>query len=662
MHGYRMENEKIENLLNLALDATEEEREKSLELDVGYDSAARTWEVIVKFGGTTEELAAILQENFPEQYDNIRLTNLRNEYAILLLPDTLVEAVAALSQIEYMEKPKRLFFAVNNGKRASCITPLQVGGGSQPDGGTVQPGGDAARSIGGTTQPGGDAARSGGGTVQPDGGGSVLAGRDNLTGRNIIVAIIDSGIDYAHPDFRNAGGTTRILDLWDQTIPSGSVPNALVQSSEYLQAPEGYYLGTEFSREVINRALEQTSEQQRYAICPSRDVSGHGTHVAGIAAGNGRASEGRYRGVAYHSELLIVKLGVPREGGFPRTSELMQAVDYCLKKAVEYGKPLALNLSFGNSYGSHSGTSLIETYLNDMANYWKSSIVIGSGNEGAAAGHTSGQIRMGQTEVVELVVGGYETALNLQIWKSYADEMAVSLVHPNGSVIGPVQRIQGPQRFAVGNTQILLYYGEPSPYSPYQEIYFDFIPVYDFVDSGIWEIRLVPQRIVSGEYDMWLPAGGVLNAATGFLYPTEETTLTIPSTAAKVITVGAYDAHFGQLASFSGRGYTRETNQVKPDIAAPGVEITSCAPGGGYNTRSGTSMATPFVTGGAALLMEWGIVNGNDPYLYGEKMKAYLIRGARRDISLARGTAGGAMWPNPQLGWGTLCVADSLPV
>lgn len=665
-----MENEKIENLLNLALGATEEEREKSLELDVGYDSSARTWEVIVKFGGTTEELTAILKENFPEQYGNIRLTNLRNEYAILLLPDTLVEAVAALPQIEYMEKPKSLFFAVNNGKRASCISQLQVGGGNTSGGGAAAPGNTG---------------------ILRGGGVGSLPERDNLTGQKVIVAIIDSGIDYAHPDFRNADGTTRILDLWDQTIPSGSVrdvradkaqrngeeaeemqepgyleeteetqePGYLEEAEEaqepgYLQAPEGYYLGTEFPRDIINRALEQPTERQRFAICPSRDSSGHGTHVAGIAAGNGRALEGRYRGVAYNSELLIVKLGVPQEGGFPRTSELMQAVDYCLKKAVEYGRPLALNLSFGNNYGGHSGTSLIETYLNDMANYWKSSIVIGSGNEGAAAGHTSGKIRMGQTEEVELAVGEYEAALNLQIWKSYVDEMAVSLVHPNGTVIGPVQSIQGPQRFAVGNTQILLYYGEPSPYSPFQEIYFDFIPVYDFIDSGIWEIHLMPQRIVSGEYDMWLPAGGVLNAGTGFLYPTEETTLTIPSTAAKVITVGAYDARFGQLASFSGRGYTRETNQVKPDIAAPGVEITSCAPGGGYTTRSGTSMATPFVTGGAALMMEWGIVNGNDPYLYGEKMKAYLIRGAR-PLPILR------EYPNPQLGWGTLCVADSLP-
>lgn len=625
-----MNSEKIENQLNLALDATREEREKSLELDVGYDSAERTWEVIVKFGGTREELENLLRENFSQQYGRIRVTNLQNEYAILLLPESIVAEVAALPQIEYMEKPKSLIFAVNQGKQASCINPLQTEAGK----------------VG-----------------APGQGGGINPSWNDLTGFACIVAVIDSGIDYSHPDFRNEDGTTRILDLWDQTIPTGSVVDVRQQNGqEFLQAPTGYYLGTEFPREVINRALEQPTEQQRNAICPSRDISGHGTHVTGIAAGNGRASEGRYRGVAYGSELLIVKLGNPQTGGFPRTTELMQAVDYCMRKAEAYGRPIVLNLSFGNNYGGHAGTSLIETYLDDISNYWKSSIVIGSGNEGASAVHTSGIVRMGQEEVVEMAVSEYEAALNLQIWKDYADEIAVSIVHPNGRVVGPIQREQGTQRFTVENTQILLYYGEPSPYSPYQEIYLDFIPVSDYIDSGIWEIRLAPQRIVVGEYDMWLPAGGVLNAGTGFLFPIEETTLTIPSTAAKVITVGAYDARFNQPATFSGRGYTRATKQIKPDLAAPGVEITSCAPGGGYTSRTGTSMATPFVTGGAALLMEWGIIRGNDTYLYGEKMKAYLIRGAKRDAALARQLPSGSGWPNPQLGWGTLCVRGSLPV
>ena len=152
---------------------------------------------------------------------------------------------------------------------------------------------------------------------------------------------------------------------------------------------------------------------------------------------------------------------------------------------------------------------------------------------------------------------------------------------------------------------------------------------------------------------MWLPSGGVMNAGTGFLYPSEIRTLTIPSTSQKVISVAAYDSNTDSTAAFSGRGYTAWTKQVKPDLAAPGVDIVSAAPGGGYTARSGTSMATPFVTGSAALMMEWGIVRGRDEFLYGEKLKAYLIRGARQLQAVRE-------YPNPQLGWGVLCLRDSL--
>lgn len=623
-----MDNEKIENLLNLALDATPEERARSIELNVGFDEKEGIWEVVVRYAGEVSDIV----ESFPE----VSYVQLSNEYAILQIPQNQVEQVATLSEVEFMEKPKRLFFAVNQGKSASCINQLQIG-----------------------TE----------GAIAP-------TARNSLTGAGVIVGCIDSGIDYSHPDFRKQDGTTRIIALWDQTVPAGTVPipGQLVKkasegsivperkeegTTEYLQAPTGFLQGTEFTEEIINYALQQPTEQQRYQICPSRDTSGHGTHVIGIAAGNGRASEGRYRGVAYESPLLIVKLGTQQENALPRTSELMQAIDYCIKKAREYGLPLALNLSFGNNYGSHAGNSLLETYVDAMADNWKASIVIGSGNEGAAGGHTSGVVENNKTTEVEFVVSEYEAALNLQVWKNYQDEMAISLVHPNGRMVGPIRQIQGPQRFTVEGTEILLYYGEPVPYSRYQEIYLDFIPSENYIDAGIWRVRLVPQRIVQGTYDMWFPAGGALNEGTRFLRPSPETTLTIPSTASKAITVGAYDSYFNQYAPFSGRGYTWQTNQVKPDLVAPGVDITSCAPGGGYAVRTGTSMATPFVTGAAALLMQWGIGKGNDPYLYGEKLKAFLIKGAK---PLAGGSAQGFLkYPNPQLGWGTLCVAESLP-
>lgn len=579
-----MNDPKRENLLNLALDATPGEREQSLDLSVGFDEETRTWEVIVRHVG---DLTA-LERELPD----VQVTRLSNNYAILVVPEQQLEAVTAWEEIEYMEKPKRLFFAVRQGIQASCITPL----------------------------------------YQPDFG---------LSGASVLTAFLDSGIDYMHPDFRNEDGSTRIVALWDQTIPG--------------DPPEGFRIGTEYTRETINEALSQPTLAEAQRVCPSVDLSGHGTHVAGIGAGNGRASGGRNRGVAFGSELLVVKLGTPRAESFPRTTELMQGLDYVLRKAQELRRPVAVNISFGNNYGSHDGTSLLETFLSAAADNWKSSIVIGTGNEGTARIHTSGVLAEGREERVEFAVSPYETGLNLQIWKSYADEFAIRIRHPNGRSVGAIQQVQGTQRFTVGDTELLVYYGEPSPYSPYQEIYLDFLPAGDYIDSGIWSVELLPGRIVTGRFDMWLPSGGVLNPATGFLYPTEETTLTIPSTAAKAISVGAYDAYYDQPAPFSGRGFTRVTNLVKPDISAPGVNIESCAPGGGYAVRSGTSMATPFVTGGAALLMEWGIVRGNDPYLYGEKMKAYLIRGARQLPALRQ-------YPNPQLGWGALCVRDSIPV
>lgn len=280
------------------------------------------------------------------------------------------------------------------------------------------------------------------------------------------------------------------------------------------------------------------------------------------------------------------------------------------------------------------------------------------GNEGRSGGHTSGRLISDEQAAIELAVQERQTSFSIQIWKSYVDEIEISLITPSGVRVGPFQEVLGPQKFTVGQTQILLYYGEPSPYSTNQEIFIDLIPRDDYVVAGVWQIVLNAGDVVNGNYEMWLPAENVLNEGTNFLYPTPDTTLTIPSTASRIISVAAYDALTFTYADFSGRGPLAGMSDVqyqKPDIAAPGVNVRVVAAGGGFIEVSGTSFATPFVTGSAAILMEWGIVNKNDPFLYGEKIKAYLRRGAVKLPGYDR-------WPNAQLGYGALCVRNSLPV
>lgn len=280
-----MENQKAEALLNLAADATTEELKKAEELSVGYDEGKGIWEIIIKYSGTLEETKKLAET----------VVELQGGFAVVTVKKTNLEALLNLPEIEYAEKPKSLYFEVEEGRRVSCINVVQ----------------DAPLS---------------------------------LSGKGVLVAIVDSGIDYRHRDFRNQDGTTRILNLWDQT-GTGS-------------PPAGYHIGTEYTKTEIDAVLnsermtadEEVRGENRVLTV---DNSGHGTAVAGIAAGNGSSSEGIYRGAAPQSELLIVKLGQPRENGFPRTTELMQGLDYVIRKALEYRRPVAVNVSFGNTYGSH---------------------------------------------------------------------------------------------------------------------------------------------------------------------------------------------------------------------------------------------------------------------------------------------------------------------
>ena len=566
----------------------------NLALDMGYERVAADSGLYTGYdsGSNTWELIVKYTgdiQSVAKRYGASAVV-LLGGYAIVTLPQEHINEFADCAEVVYIEKPHRLFFSDRQALERSCVYYAW----SEPY---------------------------------------------SLSGEGVLAAVIDSGIDWKNTDFRNSDGSTRILKLWDQTVAP--------ESSGYAP-PEGYVVGTEYNRDVINLALSGDEAALR-SMNLSRDYSGHGTFVTGIAAGNGQGMAGSFRGVAFESELIIVKLGDSEQRQFPRTTRLMEAVNYCIMEAQKAGKPVVINLSFGNNQGSHDGTDLLSTYLNAASDVWKNVIVCGSGNEAGNGIHASGMLSGRKAESVELAVGEYESGFNLQLWKNYSDEYGVELIAPSGERSGNL-RTYGADRVSLDNTQVYVYYGQPTPYSRYQQLYFEFVPAGGYVTPGVWRIVLTPVRIVDGRYDLWLQESATLNEDTRFFSPSEETTLTVPSAAGKVITVGAYNSRTDAYADFSGRGYTRTNDNIKPDIVAPGVNIVSTAVNGGYPVRSGTSMAVPFVSGSAALLMQWGIVKRNDPYLYGEKVKAYLIRTARH--------LPGEPVPSKRTGWGALCLRN----
>lgn len=562
------QDEKFENQLNLALDLSEEERERSKDLDAGYDKETDQWEIIFRYAGTLDTI---------RWSDTTRIEPLSMGYAIAYIKEDELEAFGANEQVIYIEKPKNLLLSRQPSIAASCML-------------------------------------------------SVKNPPLSLTGRGVFVAVIDTGIDIFHPDFIDENGDTKIYALWDQTV-KGSPPKPFLNGNLY-------------TKEEINKVLH--SESGRYDF-RSRDRSGHGTHVASICAG--------INGVAPEAELIVVKLGDISKQGFPRTTQLMTALQYVIDTAIRENRPVAVNISYGHNYGDHRGNSLLETFVSQIAGQWKSSICIGTGNEGNSGRHKQGKITT-KTELILFDVAPFEQNLNLQIWKDFVDEFKIRLESPSG-ITYTIMDQQGKSQYTYKDTTVYVYNGYSTPYNVRQELYFSFIPMEgNYIESGQWKIEISPVNIKNGEYQMWLPVSAGSNPETRFLEPDKVFTLTIPSTARNVISVGAYDVRYQAYADFSGRG-DQKFCVDKPDLVAPGVGILAAAVGGGESVRSGTSMATPFVTGSAALLMEWGIVRENDPYLYGERMKGYLHRGARRLQGYDR-------YPNDEIGYGRLCVSESL--
>ena len=573
---------KISTELNLALNTPEDERDKALDLNVGYDPDEDEWELIIKYTG---ELGKIASDVGFTLY-----TELLGGYGVVVVGSSAIDALSKHPQIIFIEKPKSLHTErVGNitGFSQSCMN-------------------------------------------------EVTTGALNLTGRGIVVCVIDSGIDIMHEDFRR-DGSSKILEIWDQTQP-GNPPN-------------GYLIGSVYTRDDINSVVFGNESEAAAININTYDVSGHGTGVASVVTA-----------CVPEADLLIIKLAETfgtNAGGFPRTTTLMLGIDYAVRRSMTLNVPMVINLSFGNNYGDHASNSVLEDYIDTVSGLSRLVFVTGMGNDGNSGRHAELDLKNDRTqqnnqvEQVEFQVGNYEAGINLQVWKSYSDDIDIFMIIPDGRTIGPFNLYQEVMYYNLIDMNIRVINGYPTPINLNQETYISIIPKQEYIQSGIWKLVFVPRSINNGRVDVWLPVAGSTTSDVRFISPTVNTSMTIPATARNVISTGAYNPLTLTYASFSGRGYTAD-NEVKPDLTAPGVDIDVAAVGGGYVRVSGTSFAAPFVSAGAAMLMEWGIVMNNDPFLYGDKVKAYLISGARP-------LPGEVNLPNERIGHGALCVVDSLP-
>lgn len=531
-------------------------------------------ELIVKYTGDITRVAQEL---------NATVEILDQNYAIITLPVMEVPTLYGLPEIIYVERPKNLLFFLADSLRQSCITFVQSEFGF------------------------------------------------HLHGSGVLVGIIDSGIDYSHPDFRNPDGTTRIAYLWDQFLTG--------------TPPEGFAHGAEFTMDQINAALASPNP---LSVVPSQDTQGHGTAVSGIAAGNGRASNGLQVGVAPEATLIVVKLGNLGTQNFARTTEVMRAFKYIVTRAEELNMPVSINLSYGTNDGGHDGNSLFETYIDDITERWRTVASVATGNEGASGHHFSAVIKERESVRAEFVVSGSPQQVYLTLWKNFTDTFSYELISPGGKSTGVLSNLQTTTSATLDNVDITIFYGQPTHYTVAQEIYFLLQGQRGPIPAGFWTLVVTGTQVVDGSFNIWLPTIDVVANETTFLSPDVNITLTLPSTSSNVISVGGYNAVINVGADFSGRGFTRGNVYAKPDLVAPAVDITTARAGGGYDNFTGTSMAAPFVTGSAALMMEWGIVQGNDPFLYGQRVKAFLQRGATRDFLIT--------YPSQLWGWGTLCL------
>ena len=462
-----------------------------------------------------------------------------------------------------------------------------------------------------------------------------------LTGQDIILGFIDTGIDYTHPAFRRSDGNSRIYGLWDQTVQTGTPPYDL----EY---------GSVYTRQEINQAL---ALEDPYSLVPSQDEIGHGTALAGIAAGTA-LPENDFAGAAPQAMIAVVKLKPAKEylksffyvtGDAPayQMTDIMAGIRYLIRLSEELLKPLVICLGLGTSQGAHSGDSPLDSMLSVTNQFRGITGVSAAGNEAGRAHHYYGTaLNSTEYNAVEILVKEGTRGFCAELWGQPPEVYAVGFESPLGEVVQKIPpRLSYSENisFILENTKIFVSSEIIQTVSGSQLIFIRFTDP----TPGSWKIRVYTGNYNSGSYHIWLPITGFSNPDVTFLEPNPDTTITSPGTSLSVITTAAYNAYNNSLYLNSSRGYTR-TGQIKPDIAAPGVNVFAPAPRQRYTTITGTSAAAAITAGASALVMEWGMNRTPSRIFNSEEMKSLFIRGAQR--------RGDNLYPNREWGYGLLDV------
>ncbi len=479
----------------------------------------------------------------------------------------------------------------------------------------------------------------------------------NNQGAGVIVGFVDTGINYTDSLFRNVDGSTRIIGIWDQTNNSDNSNNIENETVKPFSAFSALY-GTQYTAEEINLALNSDNPA---SIVPTRDENGHGTFLASIAAGN-RDERAGFSGAAPQASIAMVKLKPAKQylrdfyliqdgADAYQENDIMMGVSYLYFLARKYSMPLVVCIPLGTNMGSHMGMSRLGQYLNQVSLSNGSAVITAAGNETGARHHFQAVMDADTDEVTaELRVGEREAGFSMELWAADVGVYTVGFISPTGEVTRGISvplRGENTVSFLLEQTRITVYTQIADVSAGSQFIFMRF----ENPMSGIWRILIRNSLDIRETFHLWLPVRGFITDETYFLRPDPDTTITDPGNARYPITVTAYDHTRNSIYIHASRGYSR-SGQIKPDLAAPGVNILGASSSGRRLTRmSGTSVSAAHLAGAAAILLSWGILDGNYPYLNTPVLKSIFIRGAQRNPALT--------YPNREFGYGTLDLYEA---